>query len=76
MFNDLILAITIISSAPQAPDPATVTADRSFATAAPSCVAGPVRARLRKSDRPSQVASAAIRRDVGRGFADDSIQAD
>lgn len=77
MFNDLILALTIISGTPHAADQALVTPNRPIASTAPSCVAGPVRARLRKSDRLSQVASSSIvGRDINRGFADENAQAD
>lgn len=62
MFNELMFALTIVTTAPHS---ATAMAtDQTMmlasgpATAFPSCIAGPVRARLRKPDASAEIAAA------------------
>ena len=69
MFTDLLLALTLVTGT--APDQALTNAGRTVANAAPSCMVGPVRVRVRKPNGGSQVASAAVRQEAVYSSAND-----
>ena len=61
MFADLLLTVAIVTSAPAVPSEVAVNVASVAASAAPSCITGPVRVRLRTQGGTVQIAANAIR---------------
>lgn len=74
MFTDLLLALTIVTSSPVAPDQILANADQTIECPTPSAMTGPVRTRYRKRNDNSRVASTLVNQQIIYARADDSVR--